>query len=185
MHFGSSSALDEYEADASLSVDQFKKKHGDAFLLIDAAYAEAVPASAAGGALDDPTNPAIHLGQGSAPDGSGASRPYVFPVAKRTNTEFNFIAIGRNVGNDVHVPHPSVSRFHAFFRPSDKGMVVQDAKSSTGSTLDDRPVPKPSEGEALRVAPGALLRFGSVVARFVDAAGLLAALRASGSTGLS
>ena len=33
--FGSSSELDLYEADADLSPDAFRAKHGDAFLLVD------------------------------------------------------------------------------------------------------------------------------------------------------
>jgi FHA domain len=177
VRFGSSSELDEYESDAGLTVDAFRKKHGDAFLLIEGRFAET---AADASHLEDATDENIRV-----QSGTGSTRPFVFPVSKRTNTEFNFIAIGRNVGNDIHVPHPSVSRFHAFFRPSDKGgVVVQDAKSSTGITLDDRPVPKPTEGEPLPVPSGSKLRFGAVVAQFVDAAGLLAALRASGSAGL-
>lgn len=176
MAFGSSSELEEYEADAGLSVDVFRAKHGDAFLLIDARFAGDASDSSL---FEDATDANIRVVSATTP-----GKSFVFPVKKRTNTEFNFIAVGRNVGNDLHIPHPSVSRFHAFFRITDKGVIVQDAKSSTGTMLNDKVVPKPNEGEPQKLLPGANLRLGAVVAQYLDAAGLLAALHASGSSGL-
>src|SRR5687768_10390090 len=62
-----------------------------------------------------------------------AGDPLVFEIAKGTS-KFNAFAmgvtVGRTTGNDIVIPDPSVSRFHAYFQqdPATSGWNLVDAE---------------------------------------------------------
>lgn len=70
------------------------------------------------------------------------------------------ITLGRADSNDVTLADPTVSRHHARVLVGDSETTVEDAGSSHGTTLDDRPL----RGRA-RLAEGAVLRLGDTVIR--------------------
>ncbi|MBI3722406.1 FHA domain-containing protein [bacterium] len=118
---------------------------------------------------------------------SPAARPngregFVFPLIKRdVNTFADMITVGRAANNDVRLNVPSVSKFHAYFvhaRSADAWLLV-DAGSSNGTFVGAERLKPSSAGEKARfpVKTQDFIRFGQVVvARFLDAAGLHAAL---------
>ncbi|MHC4781150.1 MAG: FHA domain-containing protein [Planctomycetota bacterium] len=108
---------------------------------------------------DRPTEPITNPGV------SGLS--LVVPLVKSDRNTFqNMVTMGRATNNDVIVPHPSVSKFHAFFRidPDTGSATFSDAGSSYGSSYNRRPVEK---GDALPVESGGnIILANSVRARF-------------------
>jgi hypothetical protein len=86
----------------------------------------------------------------------------LYPVRRREGSTFDFIAVGRNEKNDVHIPDPSISRFHSFFREDGDDLVILDAKSANGTWMNGERVPRQGEAEPLVVPAGATLRFGDV-----------------------
>jgi ABC-type multidrug transport system ATPase subunit/pSer/pThr/pTyr-binding forkhead associated (FHA) protein len=78
------------------------------------------------------------------------------------------LTIGRGAGNDVDVPHPTVSRAHARVLVRDGATFVEDLGSANGTFVDGERLPP---GEPRRVEPGSEIRVGP--ARFVVAAGAL------------
>ena len=80
------------------------------------------------------------------------------PVAKRPggNPFTNMITIGRAANNDIVLPESSVSKFHAFLRPSDEGLLLVDANSRNGSfvngvRLDPQRAQRLEVGDAIRL----------------------------------
>lgn len=132
--------------------------------------------------LDDTTG-GFPTGQGRSGT-SGASdvrlggETYVFPVKRAPKALFDFVAVGRHEGNDIWLPDPSVSRFHAFLRDVEGGLVVHDARSGNGTFLKGVSVPTQNAGPPLAVASGDPIRFGEVQGVVVDAAGLAARIHA-------
>jgi pSer/pThr/pTyr-binding forkhead associated (FHA) protein len=77
------------------------------------------------------------------------------------------ISVGRTEENDVPIADASVSRHHARLKRQDDGAyVLTDLGSSNGTFVNDRPVTAPAQA-----FHGDRLRFGSVEALLVDAAG--------------
>jgi putative peptide zinc metalloprotease protein len=70
------------------------------------------------------------------------------------------ITLGRADSNDVTLADPTVSRHHARVLVSESDTAIEDAGSSHGTTLDDRPL----RGRT-RLAEGAVLRLGDTVIR--------------------
>ena len=127
---------------------------------------------------EDPTN-TIDTRLQRSPSGSflgvGAVPRYVFRVKRAPRSQFDFVSVGRNEGNDVVLPDPSVSRFHAFLRElPDGSLVVQDARSGNGTFLCGNPVPRQGEGAPVAVRSGDAIRFGDIHGVVLDAAGLAA-----------
>jgi hypothetical protein len=84
------------------------------------------------------------------------------------------ISIGRARNCDLTLRHESVSKLHAHFACLPDGSVeLRDDRSQNGTTVNDRPLS--TGGERLR--DGDVLRFGVVVAVFVDANGLFDVLQ--------
>lgn len=73
--------------------------------------------------------------------------------------------VGRRPGNSLQINDPSVSGRHAEFTIDDLGVSVRDLSSTNGTRVDGAPVVDE------RLAPTALLRFGSVELRFDDGSG--------------
>lgn len=101
-----------------------------------------------------------------------------FPLIKRRDSPFDFIALGRHEHNDICVPHPTVSRFHCYFRMTSEGLLLQDAGSSMGTTLNGVAVAPRRQGPPARVEDGHSLVTGSVRGVLVSA-GLLQELVAA------
>jgi hypothetical protein len=110
-------------------------------------------------------------------EGGAKKGPIVLPVRKVQTTFPSMITVGRARNNDVVVPDALVSKFHAYFRQLDDGAWgLADAGSANGTKLGD--VELPAKGQPERVHAGDKITFGGVSAfRFLDAAGLWAALR--------
>ncbi len=70
------------------------------------------------------------------------------------------LTVGRALGCDVHIDHPSVSRAHATILPGPSGPVLRDGGSTNGTYLDDAPV----LGE-VPLRAGHRVRFGQIAAQ--------------------
>jgi FHA domain len=106
--------------------------------------------------------------------------PAVWPVRKVQANFPSMITVGRARNNDIVVPDALVSKFHAFFRQVDGEWMLADAGSANGTKVGD--VELTPKGAAERVRPGDRVSFGVSAFRFVDAAGLWAALREPSSS---
>ncbi|MEZ0314913.1 MAG: FHA domain-containing protein [Myxococcota bacterium] len=152
--------LYQYVSDAShLSVDAFRQRYGEAFLLHNGSLEKLKPylrTKEAGVAeiLGDKTDPAF----------AGKLQAAVFAVCNSGRSPFpNFVSVGRANANDVVISHPSVSKFHAFFRNSDNGeFVIQDGGSKNGTMVNRTRVPGQSESRPVVVESGARVSFGHV-----------------------
>jgi hypothetical protein len=113
---------------------------------------------------------------------SGERHPAVLPVKKIQATFPSMITVGRARNNDIVVPDALVSKFHAFFRQldDDAGWALADAGSANGTRIGD--VDLPPKGAPEKVRPGDRITFGVSAFKFVDAAGLWAALHESPPT---
>lgn len=106
----------------------------------------------------------------------GERTPAVLPVVKVQATFPSMITVGRARNNDLVVSDVLVSKFHAFFRQLDDGAwALADAGSANGTRIGE--VELPPKGAPERLHAGDKITFGVSVFRFVDAAGLWAALR--------
>ena len=105
-------------------------------------------------------------------------KPAVLAVRKSQPTFSSMITVGRAGNNDIVVPDALVSKFHAFFRLIDGEWLLADAGSANGTKVGEVAlVPK---GAPEKVRPADKITFGVSTFRFVDAAGLWAALHAPG-----
>lgn len=164
---GSSRSIEAYRADGAAGLDAFKKKNGDAFLLVDE-FTIVQPMEG----TEAKTDP--------RPDGRSSKGPdvLVFEVKRRASSRFDFVSLGRNDGNDICMPHASISRFHAYFRSVDEGKpTLTDAKSANGTWIDGQPIPRQGEGEPRVLKVGDRIRFGTVTCVFTNAQGVLDELK--------
>jgi hypothetical protein len=105
----------------------------------------------------------------------GRSATEVLAIAKAAGNPYpDRVSVGRTRNCDVHLSHPTVSKLHAQFKLVAASLELVDAGSHNGTRLNGRilephrPVP---------VTTGDLVRFGNVVARVLDGAGLYDLLR--------
>jgi FHA domain len=103
-------------------------------------------------------------------------RGALFAVSKSTPICHGMITVGRNDVHDVWLDDPSVSRFHAFFRPRAGLLYVVDAGSRLGTRVDGRTL-RPHLPEL--VIAGALLQLGDVPLRVLAPAACWDLLRAA------
>lgn len=106
-----------------------------------------------------------------------AGESWVFGVKRSEKALFDFVAVGRHEGNDIWLPDASVSRFHAFLRELDGGLVVSDTRSGNGTWARGLSVPVQNAGPPLPVGSGDAIRFGDVEGVVLNAAGLAARLQ--------
>jgi pSer/pThr/pTyr-binding forkhead associated (FHA) protein len=175
--FGNGASVEDYLDDDKLSVASLQAL-STWFLL--ARPRAAKKASEEWG--DDPTG-SIDSVSPRSPTGSfvGAAagdRQIIFRVKRLPRSRFDFIAIGRNEGNDIFLPDASVSRFHAFFRETSDGKVLlQDVRSSNGTFARGLRVPRQGEGAPVLVNSGDTVRFGDIHGAVLDAESLFRLLR--------
>ncbi|MDR3012917.1 MAG: ATP-binding cassette domain-containing protein [Chitinispirillales bacterium] len=67
----------------------------------------------------------------------------------------HIIRIGRDVGNDIHLPHPMVSRFHAIVEKTSKHLVITDFGSANSTYVNGDPVGTATlnEGDVVHIGP--------------------------------
>jgi len=106
----------------------------------------------------------------SSREDDGSPGCLVFPIAKnRSNPWPERISLGRARNCDVVMRHASVSKLHAHFFVEGSNLVLADAKSTNGSTVNDRLL---EPGERVSLSCGDLLRLGMIEATFYSPAGL-------------
>jgi len=89
-------------------------------------------------AQESPEEFVLGTESGVVPIVAEVGQPVVLEVKKRSNRPNPFtmgITVGRVAGNDIVIPHRSVSRFHAYFRqdPGTKAWGLVDAESKNGT----------------------------------------------------
>jgi hypothetical protein len=163
---GSALLLEALAGDArAMAPDAFAQKHGNAFLLFTAKR------------LDGPesTNSTKLLLDGDdEPAGRTANLAVVvFPLRPKDAAKGSMVTLGRESRQDVVIPDMSVSRFHAFAKPGPDGaLLLQDAGSTNGTTVNGESVLTASAGPARRLKPGDNVRLGHVELTFTDARAL-------------
>ncbi|MHC4598603.1 MAG: FHA domain-containing protein [Planctomycetota bacterium] len=103
----------------------------------------------------------------------GGLQSVVFPVIKTDrNEESEVIIFGRAAENDVPIPHPSISKRHAYFRmdPETGSVTVEEAGSTYGTLLNGEPLVK--EREVTIENRATFVFAGSALATFFDPPGL-------------
>lgn len=135
-----------------LSLEEFTSQHGDAPWLIVEPYAQDT----------EETRVATVSGSKAAPSQRSVGR-----IQKRegSNAFVNMVTLGRMANNDIHLPAPDVSGFHAYFLiQPDGSLQLSDANSSFGTTVDgvrlesQKPTP---------IVIGQTIQFATVQARLV------------------
>lgn len=103
----------------------------------------------------------------------------VVSVRKRQqgNAFSSMITLGRAVNNDLVLPHPGISKFHAYFRQGPNGeWLLRDANSLNGTRVDGVRLPGDRD-QVLR--PGSVLRLAdAVTCEFLPPGELFARLHA-------
>lgn len=109
------------------------------------------------------------------PEGNTGTLGFVVaPVRKRQDVFPEMITVGRTANNDVVVPDATVSKFHAYFRATDRGLELVDAGSRNGTKVMGRAL-APKQGAD--VAVGTRIRFGSIDLTLRDAGDTWDAIR--------
>lgn len=102
------------------------------------------------------------------------------PIRKKDHSPHSFVGLGRLDGNDLCLPDPSVSKFHAYFQeaaPSDgRTFALVDADSTNGTFVERTRAPARG-GQPLLLKSGDSIRFGSVTTTFLSAEDVLNFIR--------
>ena len=166
---GTAIAIESLGPDArSLTPEAFAAKHGNGFLLFTAKR------------LDGPesTNSTTLMLDDDRDDEARAGRTaglavVVYPMRSRDPSKGPIVTLGRESKQDVVIPDMSVSRFHAFAKPGPDGaLLLQDAGSTNGTTVNGQSVLTTGAGPARRLAPGDNVRLGHIELTFTDARAL-------------
>jgi hypothetical protein len=156
--------LEAWKREAVLPTSAFNSLHGRAFLLLQRAGKVRLqtPQRPHKTLASQPSQPQVEL---------PPTRYLVFPVRKTERSLIaRFYSVGQTRTNDVVIRDVSVSKFHAFFQDADDGgFLLQDARSTNGTFVNDERVPRQGQGEPVRVRPGDRVRFGNVELSFLDA----------------
>lgn len=101
---------------------------------------------------------------------AGIDNAYVYQVRKKGAGQFkHLVAVGRNRSSDIPLPISSVSRHHAFFFfERDGRLMIQDARSSHGTSVNGVPV---EAKQPKTVGDADIVTFGDRQFRFYAAAG--------------
>jgi hypothetical protein len=164
---GSAIALEQLAGDArNMPPDAFAQKHGNAFLLFTAQRMDGPESTNSTKLLLD--------GDDDEPSGRTASlATVVFPLRPKQPEKGSMVTLGREPRQDVVIPDRSVSRFHAFAKPGPDGaLVIQDAGSTNGTTVNGESVLTAAAGPPRRLKPGDSVRLGHVELTYTDARAL-------------
>lgn len=137
-----------------LSAEEFRKRHGEVFLLGVAGNLRAPKRF-------EQTRSAP---QSPAPlDAKSTIDWLILPVRKRDRSlSLVKVTVGRTANNDVPVEDPSVSRLHAFFEPGPP-WTLRDAGSRLGTKVNGASAPS-----ATKLRSGDQVQFGDVEFTFMD-----------------
>jgi putative peptide zinc metalloprotease protein len=103
---------------------------------------------------------ALFCGRCGAPQAKGVRAPLDLVIGETRVPLTKDVTLGRDESNDITLADPSVSRTHARVLVTDSDTSIEDAGSSHGTTLDDRPL----TGRA-RLVEGSVVRLGNTVIR--------------------
>lgn len=129
--------------------------------------------------LDDPDDKfhtVVVSGDSSAPVASGPGADaddlegsFVHPIAKRDVNKFSgMITLGRAANNDISINDASISKFHAYFTPSNEHWMLADAGSSNGTFVKGRRLN--GAGDPVQLGDSTVILFGQhITARFFNA----------------
>jgi hypothetical protein len=112
---------------------------------------------------------------------AGGLQSVVFPIKKSDrNEEAEVIILGRSGENDLPIPHPSISKRHAYFRidPETEKVTVEEAGSTYGTLLNGEPLVK--ERPVALENRATFVFAGSALATFFDPRGLYEFLHPEG-----
>lgn len=171
--------LDAFKGECQRDLESFSKLHGRAFLLLRRAMGP-VP-------LRAPTRPTKTLVTSVDDDDTHELSPaeyLVFPIRKTERSIIaRFYSVGQTRNNDIVIRDVTVSKFHAFFQDAEdgKGFVLQDARSTNGTFVNDERVPQQGAGEPVPVSTGDVIRFGGVELSFLHASELCSLVRSVGN----
>jgi hypothetical protein len=100
----------------------------------------------------------------------------LYPVAKSgSNPWSDRILVGRASNNDVVLRNDRISKLHAWFQVTPRGVWrVYDARSANGTRIDGDLVPPGEEG--LEVETGQVVMFGTVATRLLSSGELYDAI---------
>lgn len=164
---GSGLPFEAFRADARrLAPGDFEECHGSGFLLLTAAGVHG-PAG--------PASTVVHLvGIDEPASERTASLSLVaYPLRTSDRSAGHLVTVGRTSNNDVVIPDPSVSRFHAFLKPVAGGRFqIQDANSTNGTTVNGTSVPAQGHGLGVDLKSGDTVRLGQVELTFLSAQAL-------------
>ncbi len=150
-----------------MSEEVFYRAHPDPVLLHRPEDAEQGPRTFKTG-LTDPFASRMELSVGLSTDPDLA----VLPVRKKPGGVFqDRVGVGRTRNNDIQLPYPKVSKFHAYFTwsPDRSEYYLTDAGSTNGTFVNGhRLVPK----RAVVVPDRCVVSFGRYHFRFHTAQGL-------------
>jgi hypothetical protein len=167
-------SLDAYKGERGLPLEPFAKLHGRAFLLMQRAGKER---------LHPPARPTRTLLTDEPDDHTDLppSKYLVFPVRKTERSLIaRFYSVGQTRNNDIVIRDVSVSKSHAFFEDDGNGgFTLQDARSTNGTFVNGKRVPRSGMGLPVAVRTGDLLRFGAVELSFIDARSFRDLIRAT------
>ena len=168
--------LDAFRTECQRDLGAFSRLHGRAFLLLRRSGDKP---------LNRPTRPGRTLVQSTPPEATRELAPsqyLVFPIRKTERSIIaRFYSVGQTRNNDVVVRDVTVSKFHAFFQDAEdgKGFVLLDARSTNGTFVNERRVPRQGMGAPVPVRSGDKVRFGAVELSFLTAEELCELVRAA------
>jgi hypothetical protein len=157
--------LEAFKGERNLDFVAFSKLHGRAFLLMQRAGKERLhkPARLGRTLLTDPEE--------EERTDLPPSKYLVFPVRKTERSLIErFYSVGQTRNNDIVIRDVSVSKSHAFFEDDGSGgFTLMDARSTNGTYVNEKRVPRSGMGLPVSVRTGDLVRFGNVELSFIDA----------------
>jgi hypothetical protein len=104
----------------------------------------------------------------------------VHALRRRVASTRTMVWIGRNPDNDIVIDDPTVSKMHAFVRQEGDAYFIMDALSRNGTFVDAAPVTKHGYGKGTTLKRDCVIRFGGVIAMYLNAMGVIDLMRLHG-----
>ncbi len=185
--------IDHFARDARADLALFQARYGSYFLVRNGPLAPerrpkrpqvTVVMRGLGAAKSDPPNEGAPPKAASGRPSQAQAEIFVFPIRRTGRSPYpSMITVGRTKNNDIVLADVGISKFHAFFKEEDGKLVLHDAESRNGTTVDDAPAPTAKAGKPATVTRGSKVRFGLLEFWVVDAAGLQELARAHAGPG--